>query len=245
MKKLISLFAFIFLYSITFGQIVTPKTKTKSSRTRPVKVSSSDSINKVYIVKHAPQNMRAVQFGMEIGTVFIADSAQRYYLPKKQVIHYGLNVRIGDIYKNRVYGIFGLELFAQKANQSPPPTVSIVQTSSYGLTSISKNPSNYNNKNVFNFMGYMGCQVPFHLSELTSINMSSALMIGWSGTPNSEDEINYFGIRLAASIERRLGSLPVIGIFGIAYDNSFLFRDDRSEATRNPNLLKMYFGIRI
>ena len=94
-------------------------------------------------------------------------------------------------------------------------------------------------------MGYMGCQVPFHFSELTSVNLSSALMFGYSGTPNVEDEINYFGIRLAANVERRLGSLPVIGVFGIAYDNNFLFRADRSPATRNPNLLKLYFGIRI
>ena len=91
----------------------------------------------------------------------------------------------------------------------------------------------------------MGCQVPFHFSELTSINLSSALMCGISATPNPKDEINYFGIRLATNIERRLGTLPVIGVFGIAYDNNFLFRDDRSSATRNPNLLKIYFGIRI
>lgn len=237
MKKTITLFIILFLHTLVFGQIVSPKVKSKPVRTKPVKVSTNDT-NRVYIIKHAPQNMRFVQFGIELGTVFIADSAQRYYLPKKQVIHYGINLRIGDIYKNRVYGIFGLEFYAQKAYKKPPvpdPTLSTVMTQT----------STYHNKNVFNFMGYMGCQVPFHLSELTSINLSSSFMLGISATPNVEDEINYFGIRLAANVERRLGSLPVIGIFGIAYDNNFLFRDDRSSATRNPNLLKIYFGIRI
>ncbi|WP_430403463.1 hypothetical protein [Fluviicola sp.] len=238
MKKTITLFVLTFLHALAFGQIISPKVKSKPVRTKPVKVSSSDT-NKIFIVRHAPQNMRYVQFGIEFGTAFIADSAQRYYLPKKQVIHYGLNLRIGDIYKNRVYGIFGLELYAQKSYKSKP----VPEPSPTGTT-VGMNKS-YNNKNVINFMGYMGSQVPFHLSELTSINLSSALMFGISATPNSEDEINYFGIRLAANVERRLGSLPVIGIFGIAYDNNFLFRDDRSSATRNPNLLKIYFGIRI
>ncbi len=236
--KNISFFVFIFLYSVTFGQIVSPKVKSKPVRTRPVKISSNDT-NKVYIVRHAPQNMRYIQFGFELGTVFVADSAQRYYLPKKQTIHYGLSMRIGDIYKNRVYGIFGFELYAQKAYKSKPVPAPSINGSTVGVN------KSYNNKNVFNAMGYMGCQVPFHLSELTSINLSSALVLGISGTPNVEDEVNYFGVRLAANVERRLGSLPVIGIFGIAYDNNFLFRDDRSEATRNPNLLKLYFGIRI
>lgn len=237
MKKTITLFIILFLHTLAFGQIVSPKAKSRPIRTKPVKVSTNDT-NRVYIIKHAPQNMRFVQFGIELGTVFIADSAQRYYLPKKQVIHYGINLRIGDIYKNRVYGIFGLEFYAQKAYKKPPvpdPTLSTIMTQT----------STYHNKNVFNVMGYMGCQVPFHLSELTSINLSSSLMCGISATPNVEDEINYFGIRLAANVERRLGSLPVIGMFGIAYDNNFLFRDDRSSATRNPNLLKIYFGIRI
>ncbi len=239
MKKSITFFLFLFLYSITLGQIVTPKEKTKPVRTKPVKISAGDTVNKIYIVKHVPQNMRYVQFGIELGTAFIADSAQRYYLPKKQVIHYGLNLRIGDIYKNRVYGIFGLELYAQKAYKSKPAPEPVYYGSTLGMK------TNYNNKNVINFMGYMGCQVPFHFSELTSINLSSSLMFGISATPNPEDEVNYFGIRLAANVERRLGNLPVIGVFGIAYDNNFLFRVDRSEATRNPNLLKIYFGIRI
>lgn len=236
--KNITFFVFIFLCSITFGQIVSPKSKSKPVRTRPLKVSSTDT-NKVYIIRHAPQNMRYVQFGFELGTVFIADSAQRYYLPKKQTIHYGLNLRIGDIYKNRVYGIFGFEFYAQKAYKSKPAPEYVYYGSTVGMN------TGYKNKNVFNVMGYMGCQIPFHLSELTSINLSSALMMGLSGTPNVDDEVNYFGVRLAANVERRLGSLPVIGIFGIAYDNNFLFRNDRSEATRNPNLLKIYFGIRI
>ena len=238
MNKSFTLFVLILLHSISFGQIVTPKQKSKPARTKPIRVSAGDSLNKVSIIRHAPQNMRYVQFGIELGTVFIADSAQRYYLPKKQVIHYGLNLRIGDIYKNRVYGIFGCELYAQKAYKSKPAEPSVV-----GFTFGPK--KTYTNKNVYNFMGYMGCQVPFHFSELTSINLSSALLLGVSATPNLEDEVNYFGIRLAANVERRLGSLPVIGVFGIAYDNNFLFRADRSEATRNPNLLKIYFGIRI
>jgi hypothetical protein len=238
MKKAITFLIVTFLHTLVFGQIISPKSKSRPIRTKPVKVSTNDT-NHIYIIKHAPQNMRFIQYGIELGTVFIADSAQRYYLPKKQVIHYGLNLRIGDIYKNRVYGIFGLEFYAQKAYKSKP----VPEPSLTGLTLVMN--KSYNNKNVFNFMGYMGCQVPFHLSELTSINLSSALMFGISATPNVEDEINYFGIRLAANVERRLGTLPVIGIFGIAYDNNFLFRDDRSSATRNPNLLKIYFGIRI
>ncbi|MDF3028860.1 MAG: hypothetical protein K0S23_3167 [Fluviicola sp.] len=236
MKKTITLFTLIFFHTLVFGQIVSPKGKSKPVRTKPVKVSTSDS-NRIYVIRHAPQNMRFIQFGVELGTVFIADSAQRYYLPKKQVIHYGINMRIGDIYKNRVYGILGFELYAQKAYKNTPVT------SLYESAAAKSNKYNY--KNVFNFMGYLGCQVPFHLSELTSVNLSSALMCGISTTPNPKDEINYFGIRLAANVERRLGTLPVIGIFGIAYDNNFLFRDDRSSATRNPNLLKIYFGIRI
>ncbi|MGV3609961.1 MAG: hypothetical protein ACO1N0_03360 [Fluviicola sp.] len=239
MKKTIPFFVLLFLHSAVSGQIVSPKTKNKPVRTRPIKVSHGDSVAKVYIINHAPQNMRFVQFGIELGTTFIADSAQRYYLPKKQVIHYGLNLRIGDIYKNRVYGIFGMELYAQKAYKSKPVPENVYYGSMVGMD------KNYSNKNVFNLMGYMGCQVPFHLSELTSINLSSALTMGISATPNKEDEVNYFGIRLSANVERRLGSLPVIGVFGIAYDNNFLFRVDRSEATRNPNLLKIYFGIRI
>ena len=239
MKKTFTFFTLIFLQSIVFGQIVSPKSKPKSFRTRPVKVASGDTTNSVFIVRHAPQNMRYVQFGIELGTAFIADSAQRYYLPKKQVIHYGLNLRIGDIYKNRIYGVFGLELYAQKAYKSKP----LPEYAYYGSTVGMNNT--YKNKNVFNVMGYMGCQVPFHLSELTSINLSSAAMVGISATPNVEDEVNYFGIRLSANVERRLGGLPVIGLFGISYDNNFLFRVDRSEATRNPNLLKIYFGIRI
>lgn len=238
MKKIIAFFVLVFLNSIVFGQIVNPKTKAKPVRKKPVRVSTSDT-NRIYIVRHAPQNMRVVQFGIELGTVFIADSAQRYYLPKKQVIHYGLNMRIGDIYKNRVYGILGFELYAQKAYKSKPVQEQPASGSYVGVN------TSYNNRNVINFMGYMGCQVPFHLSELTSINLSSALMLGGSATPNIEDQVNYFGIRLGANLERRLGSLPVIGVFGISYDNNFLFRDDRSEATRNPNLLKIYFGIRI
>jgi hypothetical protein len=239
MKKLITLFILIFLYTLSFGQVVTPNKKTKPVRTKPVKVDVNDT-NRVYVIRHAPQNMRTVQFGIELGTVFIADSAQRYYLPKKQVIHYGINLRIGDIYKNRVYGILGAEFYVQKAYKSAPV---IPPSSEFPTTKVTPTP--YHNKNVFNIMGYAGCQVPFHLSELTSINLSSALMCGISATPNAEDEINYFGIRLAANVERRLGTLPVIGIFGIAYDNNFLFRNDRSPATRNPNLLKLYFGIRI
>ena len=238
MNKIIAFFTLILFHFTAFGQIVSPKAKTKTVRTKPIKVHSRDTINKVYIVNRAPQNMRIIQFGMELGTVFIADSAQRYYLPKKQVIHYGLNLRIGDIYKNRVYGILGVELYAQKAYKSKPAEP-IVAGFTFGPKKI------YTNKNVYNFMGYMGCQVPFHLSELTSINLSSAAMLGISATPNVEDEVSYFGIRLSANVERRLGSLPVIGIFGISYDNNFLFRADRSEATRNPNLLKIYFGIRI
>lgn len=236
MRKITTLFILVFLHTLSSGQIISPNEKTKPVRTKPARVSSHDT-NRVYIIKHAPQNMRFVQFGIELGTVFIADSAHRYYLPKKQVIHYGINMRIGDIYKNRVYGIFGFELYAQKAYKKTP--------SALLYESAAAKSNKYNYKNVFNFMGYMGCQVPFHLSELTSVNLSSALLCGFSTTPNPEDEINYFGIRLAANVERRLGTLPVIGIFGIAYDNNFLFRDDRSSATRNPNLLKIYFGIRI
>ncbi len=236
MRKTTTLFILLFLHCIASGQIISPKEKNKAIRTKPERVSSNDT-NQVYIIKHAPQNMRFVQFGVELGTVFIADSAQRYYLPKKQVIHYGVNLRVGDLYKNRVYGILGFELYAQKAYKKAP--------SSSLYESAAAKSNKYNYKNVFNFMAYMGCQVPFHFSELTSINLSSALMCGISATPNPKDEINYFGIRLATNIERRLGTLPVIGVFGIAYDNNFLFRDDRSSATRNPNLLKIYFGIRI
>jgi hypothetical protein len=238
MKATLTFFTLLCIHSFTFGQIVTPQKKPKPVRTRPLRASASDT-GRVYIVQHAPQNMRLIQFGLELGTVFIADSAQRYYLPKKQVIHYGLNLRIGDIYKNRVYGILGVELYANKAYKSKPAPVPSANGSTVGIN------TGYSNKNVLNFMGYMGCQVPFHLSELTSINLSSAAMLGYSATPNVEDQINYFGIRLAASVERRLGNLPVIGVFGVAYDNNFLFRDDRSPATRNPNLLKLYFGIRI
>ncbi len=229
MKKTIPFFVLILMHSIAFGQIVSPKTKSKPVRTKPVRVSTSDT-NRIYIVRHAPQNMRTVQFGMELGTVFIADSAHRSYLPKKQVIHYGINLRIGDIYKNRVYGILGVECYAQKSK----PVIG--SGNSVGATY---------KKNVFNLMGYMGCQVPFHLSELTSINLSSALMYGFSRTPNPKDEVNYFGVRLSANIERRFGTLPIIGVFGIDYDNNFIVRDDRSPASRNPNLLKIYFGIRI
>lgn len=229
MKKIITFFVLILLHSIAFGQIVSPKAKTKPARTKPVRVSTSDT-NRVYIIRHAPENMRIVQFGMELGTVFIADSAHRSYLPKKQVIHYGINLRIGDIYKNRVYGILGTELYAQK---SKPVTGS---GTSVGATY---------KKNIFNLMGYMGCQVPFHLSELTSINLSCALLYGFSSTPNPVDEVNYFGVRLNATVERRFGTLPIIGVFGINYDNNFIVRDDRSPASRNPNLLKIYFGIRI
>ncbi len=168
--KNITFFVFIFLCSVTFGQIVSPKSKSRPVRTRPVRVSPNDT-NKVYIIRHAPQNMRLVQFGFELGTVFIADSAQRYYLPKKQTIHYGLNLRIGDIYKNRVYGILGFELYAQKAYKSKPAPEYVYYGSTVGMN------TGYKNKNVFNVMGYMGCQVPFHLSELTSINLSSALMM--------------------------------------------------------------------
>jgi hypothetical protein len=238
MKAKITCILITLLHTAVFGQIVSPDKKAKPVRTKPVRVSAADS-NRVYIIKHAPQNMRLVQFGMELGTVFIADSSHRYYLPKKQVIHYGVNLRVGDIYKNRVYGIAGLELYAQKAYKSKPAVEPGLNGTTVGVN------QTYSNRNVFNFMGYMGCQVPFHFSELTSINLSSALMFGFSGTPNFEDEINYYGIRLAANVERRLGSLPIIGVFGIAYDNNFVFRSDRSSATRNPNLLKLYFGIRI
>lgn len=229
MKKTITFFALIILHTITYAQIITPNEKTKPVRRKPVKVYASDT-NRVYIIRHAPENMRTVQFGMELGTVFIADSAHRSYLPKKQVIHYGINLRIGDIYRNRVYGIMGAELYAQK---SKPVTGS---GNSVGAT---------HKKNIFNLMTYMGCQVPFHLSELTSINLSCALMYGFSSTPNQKDEVNYFGVRLGANVERRFGTLPVIGVFGINYDNNFVVRDDRSPASRNPNLLKIYFGIRI
>lgn len=229
---------FLFLQTVAFGQIVTPKGKTRPVRTKPLRISTNDT-NRVYVIKHAPQNMRFVQYAVEVGCTFIADSAQRYYLPKKQVIHYGFNLRIGDIYKNRVYGIFGLEFYSQKAYKVVPG----LEPQSSGKTSGVNNT--YNNRNVFNFMGHMGCQVPFHLSELTSINLSSSLMFGISGTPNDSDHLSFFGVRLAANVERRLGTLPVIAYFGAAYDNNFLFRRDYSPATRNPNLLKLYFGIRI
>lgn len=238
MSKITTLFLFFFLQTIAFGQIVTPQGKTRPVRTKPLRISTNDT-NRVYVIKHAPQNMRFIQYAVEVGCTFIADSAQRYYLPKKQVIHYGFNIRIGDIYKNRVYGIFGLEFYAQKAHKSKPAPPPSVNGSTVGIN------SSYNNRNVFNFMGYMGCQVPFHLSELTSINLSSSLMFGISGTPNYSDNFSFFGIRLAANVERRLGTLPIIGYFGAAYDNNFLFRRDQSSATRNPNLLKLYFGIRI
>ncbi|WP_300665781.1 hypothetical protein [Fluviicola sp.] len=238
MSKITTLFLLIFLQTAAFGQIVTPKGKNRPVRTKPLRIATNDT-NRVYVIKHAPQNMRFVQYAVEVGCTFIADSAQRYYLPKKQVIHYGFNIRVGDIYKNRVYGIFGLEFYAQRAYKGEPG----VKPESSGKTTGVNNT--YNSRNVFNFMGHMGCQVPFHLSELTSINLSSSLMFGISGTPNYSDEINFFGIRLAANIERRLGTLPVIAYFGVAYDNNFLFRRDHSPATRNPNLLKLYFGIRI
>lgn len=238
MSKITTLFLFFFLQTIAFGQIVTPQGKTRPVRTKPLRISTNDT-NRVYIIKHAPQNMRFVQFGVEIGCAFIADSAQRYYLPKKQVINYGINLRVGDIYKNRVYGICGVELYSQKPHKGEPG----VKPESSGKTTGVNNT--YNSRNVFNFMGYMGCQVPFHLSELTSINLSSSLMFGISGTPNYSDNFSFFGIRLAANVERRLGTLPIIGYFGAAYDNNFLFRRDQSSATRNPNLLKLYFGIRI
>ncbi|MNK02270.1 hypothetical protein D3C87_200910 [compost metagenome] len=229
MKQTFTLFALILLHCVASGQIVSPHAKSKPVRTRPNRISTNDT-NRIYVVRHAPENMRIVQFGMELGTVFIADSAHRSYLPKKQVIHYGANLRIGDIYKNRVYGIMGVELYAQKSKPVTGSGISVGSTYK---------------KNIFNLMGYMGCQVPFHLSELTSINLSSAFIYGFSSTPNPEDEVNYFGVRLGANIERRLGTLPIIGVFGINYDNNFIVRDDRSPATRNPNLLKMYFGIRI
>ncbi len=229
---------FLFLQTVAFGQIVTPKGKTRPVRTKPLRISTNDT-NRVYVIKHAPQNMRFIQYAVEVGCTFIADSAQRYYLPKKQVIHYGFNLRIGDIYKNRVYGIFGLEFYSLKAHKSKPAPLPNINGSPVGTH------ASYNNKNVFNFMGHMGCQVPFHLSELTSINLSSSLMFGIAGTPNYDDNVSFFGVRLAANVERRLGTLPVIAYFGAAYDNNFLFRRDYSPATRNPNLLKLYFGIRI
>lgn len=229
MKKTCTLLSLILLHSLVYGQLVNPNTKSKPVRSRPMKVVANDT-NRIYVIRHAPENMRIVQFGMELGTTFIADSAHRSYLHKKQVIHYGLNLRVGDIYKNRVYGIVGAEMYAQKGKPVTGSGISVGTT---------------HKKSVFNVMGYMGCQVPFHLSELTSIHLSTALMYGYSSTPNPKDQLNYYGVRLSADVERRLGTLPVIAVFGIHYDNNFVVREDRSPANRNPNLLKIYFGLRI
>lgn len=197
-----------------FGQIISPENQRK--------VHNEDSSRIAYL--HTPvKNMRVVQFGIEFGTQFINDSAQLSRLSKKNLIHYGLNLQIGDNEARNIFTLIGCDFYASSSYQKINDTSQIKGTI-WGLT------------------GNFGFRIPLSISKLTTINFGPSFLIGRHGVANSN--VNTYGLRLAASVEKRIGTFQCIGYLGVAYDNNGLYKRDKGLEKRNLDQLRIYFGLR-
>lgn len=184
--------------------------------------TTSDTTRMAYL-RSPMKNMRVVQFGLEVGTQFVKDSMQLARLGKNNLFHYGLNLQIGDMEAQRIYTLIGCDFYAGNG---------------YKKTS----DSNQNAGLVWGVSGNLGVRVPIPLSKLTALHFGPSLLVGRHGVAKSN--VNTYGIRLAASLEKRLGVIPCIGYLGIAYDNNLLYRRDKGLVKRDLNQLRVYFGIR-
>lgn len=184
--------------------------------------TTSDTARIAYL-RTPVKNMRVVQFGIETGTQFVRDSAQLSRLGKNNLFHYGLNLQIGDLGAQQIYTLIGCDFYVSNGYQKT-------------------SDSNQFKEAVWGVSGNFGVRVPIPLSKLTAIHFGPSLLVGRHGVAKSN--VNTFGIRLAASLERRLGTVPCIGYLGIAYDNNLLYRRDKSLVNRDLNQLRVYFGLR-
>ncbi len=200
--------------SVSFSQIIQVE--------KPSRYYQSDTSRIAYL-RTPVKNMRVVQFGVEIGSQFIADSAQLSRLSKHNVIHYGVNIQIGDFEARNIFTLIGCDFYAMNSYQKINDT-SQIKGSIWGVT------------------GNFGLRVPLAISKLTTLNFGPSLLLGRHGVVKSN--VNTFGIRLAASIERRIGTFPCVGYLGIAYDNNGLYRRDKGLEKRNLDQLRIYFGMR-
>lgn len=197
-----------------FSQMISPSSSQKSDHT-----DSSHTANSITTIK----NIRIVQFGLETGTQFIYDSVQSSHLGNKNLIHYGLNLQIGDMETPTVFTLIGCDFYVSNGYKKNEDT-SQIKNIIWGIT------------------GNLGVRIPISLSKSTTINFGPSLLLGRHGVANSN--VNAYGIRLATTFEKRLGVFPCIAYMGVAYDNTAIYKRYKGFDKRNLDQLRIYFGIR-